>query len=459
MNRIVSIPETSDSRSSYKNPEIEKKILNTFIQVTESRKYFSRLIPQVFSVSSFATLFSVIKDMYFKNEPLEDILLITNKLQSKLQSNQIVEVIDIIAPSKRNVYYQDLDAFVYGIQYLKELYFVRVSAKIDGKILESMVKRDIAQIVKLGNTFGKVYSSLFHIDGEVNFIQRAVELINSTEEYVPTAFNKLNEVIGGWTKGDVSSIGGKSGHNKTTFAVYDALHSVINGYCNRIAYFSIDEPGEMIARRIISNLLKVSLSDMRNKKVQLDASEVEKTVKSILKDKFIIIDDQFNGESIHQAILDIKPERVIIDHIQELDYGNEGISDQKIMVTARLLKESARLTHSNVTILSQVRDKVIDERFEDKIPRPHDFLYASDLRRKSREQCVVYWEYKDSQLDADFNTFELIVWKSTYSGTGRLKFNYIPDFASFTDKASTRNQLIVPQTPDDIWKNLDKITR
>lgn len=457
MQKTINI-ETIDSASKYKNPEVEKKILNTFIQIPESRKYLNRLIPQVFSVSSFATLFSLIKDMYFRNEPLDDILFITNKLQPKLQSTQLAEVIDIIAHSTRNICYHDLDGLMYAIQYLKELYFVRVSVKIDGKILDSMTKRDITQIVKLGNVFGKVYSSLFHMDGESNFIQSAVNLINSTEEYVRTAFNKLNEVIGGWTKGDISSIGGKSGHNKTTFAVYDALHSIINGHCSKVAYFSVDEPGEMIARRIISNLLKISLSDMRNKKVQLNANEVEKTIKSILKDRFIIIDDQFTGEGIYQAILDIKPERAIIDHIQELDYGEAGISDQKIMVTARLLKESARLTHSNVTILSQVRDKLIDERFEDKIPRPHDFLYASDLRRKSREQCAVYWEYKDSQRDIDFNTFELIIWKSTYSGTGRLKFNYIPDYASFTDKSSTRNQLEVPQTPEDVWKNLDKIT-
>ena len=457
MKRKDIVIQSANASTGYKDIVTERKILNTFMSTPESRKFLSRLIPQAFSSRSMGVLFSLIKDMNARNEPVNDMLYVTEKLKPKLQPFELAEVIDIIAPSIENEKYNEADSLLYGIQYIKELYFIRTASYIDSKILEAMIQRNVTQVVKLGDVFGKVYSSLFHIEEGTNYIQEAVTLINSKDEYVPTAFYKLNEMIGGWTKSDISSIGGKSGHNKTTFAIYDAVQSIISGFCTKVVYFSVDEPGEMIARRVIANLMNISLADMRNKKVQLDSNEVEKTLKTILKDRLIIIDNLFTAEAIQQAILDIKPERSIIDHIQEFDYGHEGISDQKVMVASKFLKEAARITHSNVTIISQVRDKLVDERFEDKIPRPHDFLYASDLRRKSREQCVVYWEYKDSQRDIDFQFFDLIVWKSTYSGTGRLKFLINPDLARFTDRAASRNQLEVPQTPEDVWKAIEKI--
>lgn len=323
--------------------------------------------------------------------------------------------------------------FEWNANHLKELYYLRISMQINKKLESAILERKLNLIPKLGRAFESAREYVFRTNGNVDFFAKAVDAINSPVEYVPTSFPTLRKLIGGYTRKQISSIGGKSGHNKTTFALFDAVEQLKLGYAERILYVSVDEDGEMVARRVLASQLGIPLSAMRNKEIQLNSTEIHKAISKILGNRLIIIDNLLDAESISASILDLKPDRVIIDHIQELNYGKEGISDAKLMVAAGQFKQAAKAVNANVTILSQVRDKLIDERYDSKVPRPHDFLYASDLRRKSREQCVVYWGYKDSQIPVEMPFFDFIVWKSTYSETGKVKFSIDPDKAVFYD--------------------------
>jgi replicative DNA helicase len=431
------------------NARLENQILATLYQEENSRHYFKKLFPQVFFQNEAKDFFKIIQELHYKSMPFNIEYMMAN-YGKRLPA---LEMATIYTESSERL---DPKTMFWAVEQIKELYFLRLSLYYSQRMAVAVREENQKLILGLANAIPKVRSAIFkNGQDSSDHFKRAIEVINSTDEYIPFSSPRARALFGGWTKGDVSSCGGKSGHNKTTFILFDAKESIKQGTCNKILYFAIDETGEKIARRIIASEAGISLSGMRNKTVTLDYEEVKKAIGTIFKNKLVIIDDLFDAQQIQQAILDIKPDRFIIDHVQELDYGKDGISDQKVTVACKLFKEAAKLTRSNGTIISQVRDKLIDERFEDKVPRPHDFLYASDLRRKSREQTVVYWEYKDNQDNvALLQNFDFIVWKSTYSDTGRIRFIVDPDKASFSERNVT--QAVDARTEESIWHQIER---
>lgn len=423
----------------------ELAVLSTLWNEPLSRASINRILPQFFVNPFHSMLFKEFREMVEKNEPFDTILL-TNRIGARASA---VEVTGFTL----NELVLEREAFEWNIKYLAELYFLRVSLNVSQKIIHHANDRDIENIVKSATSLDRVHSALFARNNHTDHILGAVNEINQRNQLIPTSFKRLNALIGGFTRKDISSVGGKPGHNKTTFVLFDAVQTIKMGLVDKVVYFAVDESGDKIAMRIFASELDISLSDMRNGRVVLDPLVIKEALDKVLGGRLIIVDNLTKDDEIAQAIKDIKPDRAIIDHIQELNYGNEGISDQKVMVACGKFKRAAKDTNANVTIISQVRDKLVDERYDSKIPRPHDFLYASDLRRKSREQCVVYWEYKDSQKELDFAFFDFIVWKSSYSDTGKVKFIIEPDKSRFFER-NMSHTVEEPKTDESVWNNL-----
>ena len=426
--------------------ESESLVLLTLIWRIESRKFLPRVFKQMFDYELHTIVFKGIRELVEEGSPV-DMVTLTRKLSTVPESDIVSFCMKIDTPLSD----EQMD---WHINRLRELYFFRVSLNISAKIGEAVMRHEVDTIIKLGLTFDKVRGTLFRKEGQEDQIKKAVSVINSKIEYIPSSFTSLKNLMGGYTRKQISAIGGKSGHNKTTFTIYECVQQIKMGLLSKIVYFSVDEDSDMVARRVIASEMGISLKEMRDKKIQLDEKEVQSALSTILGDRFLIFDNYTTADQIASAIMELKPDRAIVDHIQELSYGEEGISDAKVMVAAGKLKQAAKLANANVTILSQVRDKLIDERFDSKVPRPHDFLYASDLRRKSREQCVVYWEFKDTQQESSYSFFDFIVWKSTYSETGRVRFAIDPDKARFGDIEPSRKRAAIEGS--DIWGTINQ---
>ena len=330
-------------------------------------------------------------------------------------------------------------AMIWAAARLKQLYFYRTAKKIQEKADRAMKENKIKKVVGLTSEVERLYSRLFLRAESKDFFASSVDMANNEREYIKTPYRKLNNIIGGWTNKGLSCIGAKSSHNKTTFSVHMITNELKLGYLDRALIISMDEPGEMIARRIIASEMNISLSDMRDKKVKLSKKDVMDAMK-IFGKRLIIIDDIFTPDEIYEAMMDIKASQTLIDHIQEPAF-DEGMSDASITRLLTLIKHAAVKTNTQVLALSQVRDKTINER-ADKVPRSHDFYYSSTIRQKSREQLVLYWRYVDTLENAHFNTLEIYPYKSTYSRIGKpIRLYYEPDYARFSDQFYDRDLL------------------
>lgn len=430
---------TQNPHHSLVNEELEKKVVATLLYNDVARKFLIKKLPyQALYYSEPRLILKILHECFRENKPI-DAIFFTQVLGSKI--NPIV-ISDYFHPRSDNLL--TVQGCEWGVDKLKELYYGRVAYTVGDKIRDGALNGMPDRAITLANTLTTFKSKLFTQDkGDV--VEETVKAIMSPDEYIQSPYFNMRNLFGGFTKKDVTTIFGKSGHNKTTFVLALASDEIKLGLVNKILYVSIDEAGEKMFRRIIAKDLRIRTSDMRHKRIELDINEVRKAVDTIYKDKLIILDDLFTPEQIATAILDIKPDQVIIDHVQEISYDG-GISDAGVTNAASIIKHAGRKVGANIFFLSQVRDKQIDERILDKVPRPHDMLYASHLRVKSRELMGVYWKYKDSQNKEDKHIFEVYLHKSTYSDTGVMMFEYNPEYAEFEPIMEQTRQSLLPQS-------------
>lgn len=436
----------------YADYESELEVIRAFFHYEESRKIISSAFKGLFIGPDYkmsnGLIFEAIKALHMQCKPI-DFLTVSDIVVPSVSPYDVT-----MALTEAPKHTHNIESLKARINKLKELFFMRYADGTALKIRELVNAREISKVISTSLNIEKAHRKLFTVE-VANHFGTAVDVINSPDEYIPSSFAKLRNLVGGYSRKALSSIGGKSGHNKTTFSLCELIEQIKLGLVNKAVFISVDEPGEMIARRVIAKEMNISTKKMRNKEVKLNKEEVLNGVSKMFENKLIIIDNLRTPEEIQQAILDYKPDRTIVDHIQELNFkDNDGISESGITYSLKLFKDAAFRTGGNVLVLSQVRDKVIDERFTDKIPRPHDFYYASTMRQKCREQMVVYWKYKDSQEEVDMYMFDLIVWKSSYSETGRIRFIIDPEHANFVESGSFKKHIQQPESEDDIWKKL-----
>lgn len=427
--------------------ELEKKLVVTMLAMDYVREALIRKIPhQAFYFPHHQLIIKLLQECVRENKPT-DPTFIKSVLGTRIDENVLNSYL-FADTAKQGLSFRGCE---WAIDELKKLYYSRVSFLVSDKISKLSMLGEHGKIVTLSNTLGSFRANLFNVSQTDKFAE-AVVLANSSDEYITAPYENMATLMGGFTRKDVSAIGGKSGHNKTTFALSVATDLIKIGAIKKLLYISADEPGEQIARRIIAKDLRIKTSDMRQKRIILDADEVNRAVTSVYKNRLIILDDCVKPADIAVAIQDNKPDMTIIDHLQELDYEDMGgLSDQAVTRGMTRMKFANRSIGGNLMVLSQVRDKLIDERIDDKMPRPHDFLYGSDLRRKSRELMVVYWRYKDTYVKTDKEVFELAIHKSTYSDTGTLKFHYNPEYAEFLPLSGHSEHK--KQDSGDIWRS------
>lgn len=90
---------------------------------------------------------------------------------------------------------------------------------------------------------------------------------------VATGLGRLDQLTGGWHKGDLIVIGGRPSMGKTALACQFALHAALDAKVP-VIYFSLDLSREGLALRMTASLAGVHLQRLRT--AQLDAEEWER---------------------------------------------------------------------------------------------------------------------------------------------------------------------------------------
>lgn len=289
------------------------------------------------------------------------------------------------------------------------------------------------------------------------------EFINNPEEYVRTNSRVLNTMMGGFTRGFVDTIGAKSGHTKSSWTDANALQNLLTGKVSKVLIISPEEPAPIRWRRIFASVCNIPISQMRQKSTQVEAKHI-KLIRDKLDGKLEINDSVFDYVGIVKLMQDTDADMIYIDHLQSISYpGRRSALENMIGNIPGLVniqKKIAKQKKIPIVNLSQVNDKMIQR--SDRIlkaPRYWDLYGSSILYQAARELLMLWYPIKDYENQTGIsmakppsvNDIEMRIEKSSYSKTGRVLMNFIPDFNRFTDrnpKVLDRLSYVAPEEKD-----------
>jgi hypothetical protein len=294
------------------------------------------------------------------------------------------------------------------------------------------------------------------IETKRNQLEETMSLVNATDEYVRTSSQKLNSLIGGWTRGYIATLIAKSGHTKSTWIDYDTVQSLLSGKISSASIISPEESASTRWRRIIAMICKIPTTAMRQKTALITEENI-KHVKEILADRLFIYDEATKYKEVLELMNSIKTDKIVIDHLQAIDYPGTGDFLMRMIGNIPAVidfeKRQAKQRHQVIINLSQVNDKEIQrsERLI-KAPRYWDAYGSSVLYQASREFLALWYPYKDQDDNAmgiqtgnfSVNDIRMSVEKSSFTSIGKVKLLYNPEYATFMDAEHVKNQDYTP---------------
>jgi len=286
----------------------------------------------------------------------------------------------------------------------------------------------------------------------VDQLQKAMDKINSDEEYVSTSSQALNNYIGGWTRGYIASVIAKSSHGKSTWIDYNTIQSLLTNKIQTATIISPEETADTRWRRIISSIFRISTTMMRQKTAKIKQEHINK-IREMFGKRLTIHDDVFRMKDIIDVIHSSKSDMIVVDHLQSIDYPGSGDFLARMIggIPAIIDAEKRIAKQRNIPIinLSQVNDKDIQRSDRlIKAPRYWDAFASSVLFQASREFIALWYPHKDYEDNPllfgnkppEQNDIRISIEKSSFTSIGKIHLEYEYEFSSFKDKAKPSNK-------------------
>lgn len=256
---------------------------------------------------------------------------------------------------------------------------------------------------------------------------------------VPTGFNSIDTLTGGFQKSDMLVLAGRPGMGKTTFALNLAYNM-----CKKdktVLFFSLEMNDIQLVKRIVSALSFVSSDNMRTGKLTED--DMQSIVKSVvdLHGKKLFISDntlltiadlrnKCHKVMIQEKGLDI----VFIDYLQLMVPGDNYKNGSKagfmsrqeeIAAISRNIKALAKELNIPIVALSQLNRDAETK----KEPQLSD-LRESGAIEQDADIVMLINKPKENEDDAGSDKTDIIIAKHRNGSTGKINLRF--------DKSTTR---------------------
>lgn len=255
---------------------------------------------------------------------------------------------------------------------------------------------------------------------------------------MPTGFNDLDLLLGGFHKSDLVVFAGRPGMGKTSWMLSVALNVARRG--RRIAIFTMEMGVEQMVQRLISMETAIRIQQLRS--ADISAREQTRLTEAIgrISNLPIFIDDTPSITPVemrtkcrrlqHEYGLDI----VMVDYMQLMSAGRayENNRVQEISYISRSLKELAR--ELNVTVLSTAQLSRAVEQREDKRPQLSDLRESGTIEQ---DADAVLFLYRDAVYNPDTTEFpsqaQVILSKHRHGPTGAVHLEFEKSYTRFKD--------------------------
>ena len=269
-------------------------------------------------------------------------------------------------------------------------------------------------------------------------IDAVQDIQNKDVNLVKTGYNSIDKFAGGLTRGEITIIGGRPGHGKTTMMINMLASLIGNGY--KVALFNRELPNiEVIKKLICLESQKLSYSLIRQGIHNTSSLEQLELVREIIKkkyneEKFLMFDNIRDFAKTSAEVKRFKPDVIMDDYIQ-LVSPDSHILERRLQLE-RLVNDYkwlAKQMKCSVILASQL-NRAIESRQKNGRPQLSDLAESGAIEQVAENVFFVYYDYKINGEDGKGkNIITFVAKKVRYGETGESDMGYNGDKCKIFD--------------------------
>ena len=328
----------------------------------------------------------------------------------------------------------------YYANQLYEKYILR-KVIVNSEEIQEKAKSNHIDVYDVINQAHSLYGELLDIrpskiqDIEDVISDTLLSIKNKSTKLITTGYDNMDKWSGGLTRGEITIIGGRPGHGKTTVMINMLAKALEQG--QRAMFFSRELPNSELMKKIIClESGKLSYGMVRKNIFSDDSLKiVNETIDSIRekysKENFLMFDNLKDFSASSAEVKRFKPDIIFDDYIQLVSC--EGYRSERRLQIEKLVNDYKWLAKENdcVVVLASQLNRFIERnntRGKALMPQLSDLAESGAIEQVAENVFFSYYDYKvQGEAGKGKNIITLIASKVRYGDSGVADLGYDGD--------------------------------
>ena len=266
---------------------------------------------------------------------------------------------------------------------------------------------------------------------------------NKTTKLIKTGYANIDKFSGGLTRGEITIIGGRPGHGKTTVMVNMLANVLEQGH--KAIFFSRELPNSELVKKIVClESQQLSYGEVRQNIFSEESLKFFNSALTIIRkkyssDKFLMFDNVRDFAASSGEVKKFKPDIIFDDYIQLI--ACDGKQDQRRLQIEQLVNDYkwlAKETNAVVVLASQLNRFIerAGNRGKALMPQLSDLAESGAIEQVAENVFFSYYDYKvQGERGKGKNILTISAGKVRYGESG------VVDLAYDGDKCKIHNSI------------------
>ena len=367
-------------------------------------------------------IFRCMKELYNNKIPI-DVITLSNKVQETFGMQDSLYIMDL----------QDNVVTKSKVEHYSKIVWERYIQRETAKSAQDLLNASYENYNEVGNIIEKhsrLIDELRHIQPTrardiSDIVDETNQSLQEDSNTIQFGLGRLDNFAGGMTRKEITVLGGRPGHGKTTLMLNVVRGLIEQGYS--VMLFN----REMSNIETMKKLYVMESNDISYSMIRSGISEDKKialnSVSEYVKEKYEKLTAFDDIRSLDDCIREInkgKPDVVIDDYIQLIDVG-QGYKDRRFEIEKIVqdYKWAVKQNNCSAILVSQL-NRDIEKRFDPR-PRMSDYAESGVIEQTAESAMFVFYGYNFESEKYNRYKSEVIVAKSRYGqiGTYPMGFN------------------------------------
>ncbi len=446
---MATLTELLSSRVPPQSLEAERAVLGALLLDRESLPRAVELLKTTdFYKEGHRIIFGAMLALFERNEPV-DLLTLAEELRRQGRLDEVggpATLASLVEEAATAAHVTSYAQIVREKSLLRDL--IRTATEIIGQSYEqrddvdALLDRAEGLIFQISER--RLQGSAIAVRAILKDTFEYIERLYDRKEHITglaTGFRKLDELTSGFQSSDFIIIAGRPSMGKTAFALNIAKNAGVR-LRKKVLILSLEMSKEQLVQRLLCSEARVNSQAVRTGYLEQRDWHRLTNAAGRLADAAIFIDDT-PALSILEARAKarrMKAEHgldlVMIDYLQLMRGRNAENRQQEISEISRSLKALAKELNVPVVALSQLSRAVEARQSKDYRPQLSDLRESGALEQDADLIIFLYRPERYGLQAEEGNIAEVIIGKQRNGPVDTVKLVFLPEFASFEDRAS-----------------------